>query len=50
MLRRMLKPKKKKVTGGWKRPYSEDNMGGSCSTNGEMRNVYKILVRKTEMK
>jgi hypothetical protein len=25
-------------------------MGGACSTNGEMRNAYEILVGKTEGK
>jgi hypothetical protein len=25
-------------------------MGGACSTNGEKRNAYRILVRKTEGK
>jgi hypothetical protein len=26
----------------------EDEMGGTCSTYGEMRNAYKILIGKTE--
>jgi hypothetical protein len=26
----------------------EDEMGGACSTNGEKRNVYRILVGKPE--
>jgi hypothetical protein len=25
-------------------------MGGACSTNGEKRNAYRILVRKTDAK
>jgi hypothetical protein len=28
----------------------ENELGGSRSTNGEMRNVYKILVKKSEWK
>jgi hypothetical protein len=28
----------------------EDNMGGECSTNGEKRNSYRILVGKPEGK
>jgi hypothetical protein len=30
-----------------KRPnVAEDEIGGACSTNGEKRNVYKLLVEK----
>jgi hypothetical protein len=28
----------------------EDEMGGTCSTNGEKRNAYRSLVRKPERK
>jgi hypothetical protein len=28
----------------------EDEMGGSCSTNGEKRNAYRLLVGKPEGK
>jgi hypothetical protein len=28
----------------------EDDIGRACSTHGEMRNVYKILVRNPEVK
>jgi hypothetical protein len=28
--------------------YLKDEMGGACSTNGEKRNAYRILVRKPE--
>jgi hypothetical protein len=28
----------------------DDEMGRTCSTNGEKRNVYRILVRKPEKK
>jgi hypothetical protein len=27
-------------------PIKEDEMGGACSTHGEMRNAFKILVGK----
>jgi hypothetical protein len=29
---------------------AEDEMGGSCSTNGEKRNAYRLLVGKPEGK
>jgi len=30
--------------------YKEDETDGSCSTHGEMKNVYKILVGKPDRK
>jgi hypothetical protein len=30
--------------------YEEDEMGGPCSTNGEKRNAYRVLVGKPEGK
>jgi hypothetical protein len=32
------------------RDHSEDELGGSCSTNGEKRNAYRLLVGKPEGK
>jgi hypothetical protein len=35
VLRRMFGPKKGGVMGGWRKPHNEeDEMGGTCGTNG----------------
>jgi hypothetical protein len=34
----------------WNNQVKEDEMGGSCSTNGEKRNKYRLLVGKPEGK
>jgi hypothetical protein len=39
-------PRQKKIRMLWSR--KEDEMGRACSTNGEKRNAYRILVGKPE--
>jgi hypothetical protein len=34
----------------WNNQVEEDEMGVSCSTNGEKRNAYRLLVRNPEGK
>jgi hypothetical protein len=47
VLRRIFGPKRDEVTGD---QVKEDEMSRSCSTNGEKRNAYRILVGKPERK
>jgi hypothetical protein len=63
-LRRIFGPKRDEVTGGWRKLHNEElhnlysspgqdkkgEMGGACSTNGEERNAYRILMGKPEGK
>jgi hypothetical protein len=52
VLRRIFGPKRDEVTGEWRKLHNEelhdlneeDEMGGACSTNGEKRNAYRLLV------
>jgi hypothetical protein len=52
----MWSPNSRGITEGWSRVGSDwndqvkDEMGGTCSTNGEKRIVYRILVVKPEGK
>jgi hypothetical protein len=64
VLRRIFGPKRDGVTGDWRKLHNEElhnlysspnimrmiKMGRACSTNGETRNAYRILVRKPEGK
>jgi hypothetical protein len=66
VLRRIFGPKRDGVTGGWRKLYNEelhnlyssssiirieeDEVGGTCGTNGRERNVYRLLVGKPEGK
>jgi hypothetical protein len=66
VLRRIFGPKRDEVTGEWRKLHNkelhdlysspsiirveEDEMGGPCSTNGEKRNAYRLLVGKLEGK
>jgi hypothetical protein len=59
MLRRIFGPKRDEVTGEWRKLHNEelrdlyssssnkeagdDEMGGTCSTNGEERNAYRLV-------
>jgi hypothetical protein len=48
-------PKRGEVTGDWRKLYNEElhnvyEMGRECSTNGEKRNAYRILVGKPDGK
>jgi hypothetical protein len=36
------------VTGGWRKLHNEELHSRACSTNGEKRNTYRILVGKPE--
>jgi hypothetical protein len=61
---RIFGPKRDEVTGGWRKLHNEelhnlysspsqvkeDEVDGACSTNGEKRNVYRILAGKPEGK
>jgi hypothetical protein len=42
--RRIFGPKRDEVTGGWRKLHNE--VDRACSTNGEKRNAYRILVGK----
>jgi hypothetical protein len=48
VLRRICGPKRDEVIGGWRKLYNEELY--NCSTNGENRNAYRILVGKTDGK
>jgi hypothetical protein len=51
VLRRIFGPKRDEVTGGWRKLHNEGGeMGRACSTNGEKRNVYTILVENPKRK
>jgi hypothetical protein len=66
VLRRIFGPKRAKATGRWRKLHNEElhnlypfnyndrvkenQMGRKCSTNGEKRNTYKILMGKPEGK
>jgi hypothetical protein len=66
VLRRIFGPKRDEVTGGWRKLHNEklhnlysspniiqvkeDAMSRACSTNGEKRNAYRILVGTPEGK
>jgi hypothetical protein len=66
ILRRIFGPKRDEVTGGWRKLHNEelnnlysspsiirmmkDEMGRACSTNGENRNAYRILLGRPEGK
>jgi hypothetical protein len=61
VLRRIFGPKREEVAGVWRRPRNEEQRNSCASLNasemdglvarmGEMRNVYKILVEKSEGK
>jgi hypothetical protein len=49
VLRRIFGPKRNEVTGEWRKLHNEElhdlyEIGGACSTNGENRNSYMLLV------
>jgi hypothetical protein len=48
VLRRIFGLKRDEVTGGWRKLHNE--MARACSTNGEKRTAYRILVGKPEGK
>jgi hypothetical protein len=66
VLRKIFGPKKDEVTGEWRKLHNEElrdlysspsiiriiklRMGGACSTNGEKKNAYRLLVGKPEGK
>jgi hypothetical protein len=59
VLRRIFGQKRDEVTGEWRKLHNEelcdlysspDQMSGPCSTNGEKRNAYRLLVGKPEGK
>jgi hypothetical protein len=63
-LRRIFGPKRDEVTGEWRKLHNEEfrdvypspsiiriiKFGESCSTNGEKKNAYRLLVGKSEGK
>jgi hypothetical protein len=58
VLRRIFGPKRDEVTGEWRKLhdeelrdlYSSPSIIEPCSTNGQKRNVYRLLVGKPEGK
>jgi len=44
MLWRIFEPMKNEITGSWRTVHNEDPHSETCSTHGEMRNSYNILV------
>jgi hypothetical protein len=62
VLRRIFVPKRNEVTGEWRKLHNEElhdlysspnkidknEMGGACSSDGEKRGVYRVLVGKHE--
>ena len=64
VLRRIFGPKRDEVTGEWRKLHNEEpndlycsgdkieknEMGGACSTYGEKRGTYRVLVRRPDGK
>jgi hypothetical protein len=48
VLRRTFELKRDEVTGGWRNLH--EKIHGACSTNGEKRNAYMLLVGKLKGK